>query len=489
MLACLMCSVWLAMAKVAAADATGAGDWPQYRGPSSSGASTNGPALASRWPKEGPRKLWETFLAGQNGGCWGSPSVAEGRAYLMIMAWQYPVNPENLKAVVALGVPAAAIEDLRTNGLYFNSVDDWLRKHGIPGDKKRAVQEALGPAEAIDRLACLDANTGKLLWKRDTFLNRCTGEKANWGTASVPCIWHGRVYGSLSKRTVYCVDAKTGQEVWSAKTGGNHASVAVAEGVVVSTGSGLVALEAETGAELWKGGSANGEYSPALWRFGGKMYVIYDTGGVGNPLRCKELATGKDVWGCEANCQSVAVEGTYMAAKCKGGTGGKGMLAIYSISLDKPQKIGEVDITDVAACPVICKGYVYYVGCGKAVCVDAATAKVKWEEPIPVSPRHDQKGNSYSGQSLIWSSPIVADGKLFAVLDAASGGHSNGGGTEPVGMFDANPEHFETLGVADAKLWGCTSPAVAGTKLFVHTATGLACFDLAPDGAERSVGR
>lgn len=386
-------------------------------------ARQHGPALASRWPAEGPPKLWEAFLAGAVGDCYGSPSVADGRVYMNIMDW-------------------------------------------------------MGTTQSCDSVVCLDAATGRLLWKKAFNLDKPRVR----GTASTPCIWKGRVYGGLSKRMIYCLDALTGKEVWTNQDyGGGHASVLVEDGVVVSTGAGrLVALDAETGAPLWKGPDVNSDYSPALWRHEGKTYAITSRGNGPQVLRCNELATGKELWTCLAICHTVAVEGDTLAAldyKAKSAITNrwmKGRLAIYKLSSSKPEKIGDVDLADVASCPILCNGYVYYEACSRLVCVEARTGVVKWSEPVECG------GTGVGISGRIWSSPVMEDGKLFAVLDHAKNGHPDGGGSEPIGMFDADPEHFEALGVVDAKMQGCTSPAVAGTRLFVHTATGIACFDLSP---------
>lgn len=465
-----------------------AGDWPQWRGPNTSGATSGGPPMAARWPKEGPPKLWETFLAGDNGSCWGSPSAAEGRVYVMVMAWEYKITDEAIKGLANQGLPASAIEDIRANGLNGYKEDAWLRKHKIPATQKKNIVEALGKPQSIDRIACLDADTGKIIWKKDYVLDVPWGPGGgSRGTACTPCIYNGRVYFSLSIPKILCLDAKTGEEIWSAaKVGGHYCSAVVADGVVISMGSGLIAQDADTGKQLWSGGAAAWDYTPAIWRRDGKTYMVYDTG---RALCCREVSTGKTVWTCEGHCQTPAVEGEYMAAVVKGGSGGKGSLAVYRISTtpkSTPEKITELDIVDVSACPIIANGYVYYVACGRAVCIEAKTGTVKWDQPIGVSKRLAATNNSYSGQSLIWSSPIIADGKLLTALDVPPFGHTNGGGNgESVGIFDANPDHFEALGVADAKLWGCTSPAVAGAKLFVHTATGVACFDLSPGATSR----
>ena len=478
--ATILCVAMLAVAGAAADDSAAVGEWPRWRGPNSSGASIGGPTLAAKWPAEGPPKQWETFLAGATGDCYGSPAAADGKVFMSLMAWQFLPTKESLATLPDLGVPPAAVEEITTKGLYAGSEEQWLRQYKIPLDKKAAILAALGKTRSIDRVAGLDAITGKVLWKMDYLLDAPGRAR---GTASTPCFWKGRVYGSQTKRAVYCIDATTGNEVWINKDcGGGFSSVVVEDGVVVATGSGvLTAMDAQTGKQLWTGGDVATDYSPAIWHHDGKTYVISSRGNGPQFLRCNEITSGKPLWTCPAIAHTAAIEGDYMAAldyNAKSAVPNRwmhGCLAIYRLSSNKPEKVGEVDLADAASCPIICHGYVYYTACGRAVCVEAKTGTVKWNEPIECG------GTGVGIRGRLWSSPLIADGKLFAVLDWAKNGGPDGGGTEPIGLFDANPEKFAALGVFNARLLGCTSPAVAGTKLFVHTTTGIACFDLAPD--------
>jgi hypothetical protein len=45
-------------------------------------------------------------------------------------------------------------------------------------------------------------------------------------------------------------------------------------------------------------------------------------------------------------------------------------------------------------------------------------------------------------------------------------------------MFKANPAKYEELGQFDAGVVECSSPTIAGGKLFVRAIDGIACYDL-----------
>src|SRR5438876_6784623 len=55
------------------------GDWPQWRGPDRTGISPE-TGLLKQWPEGGPKLLWK---ATDLGGGYSTPSVSNGRIYLM----------------------------------------------------------------------------------------------------------------------------------------------------------------------------------------------------------------------------------------------------------------------------------------------------------------------------------------------------------------------------------------------------------------------
>ena len=82
------------------------------------------------------------------------------------------------------------------------------------------IHERLGVAN------CLDAKTGKTLWKAEA-----PAEPTGRRSSSTPCVADGKVF-ALGGRQAYCVDAASGKPVWSAKLPGKGgaSSFLVAEG-------------------------------------------------------------------------------------------------------------------------------------------------------------------------------------------------------------------------------------------------------------------
>ncbi|HUW55181.1 MAG TPA: pyrrolo-quinoline quinone, partial [Planctomycetota bacterium] len=52
----MLVAAWIVLVSAAAF----AGDWPQWHGPNRDGTVLDSPPLVEEFPKEGPKKLWES---------------------------------------------------------------------------------------------------------------------------------------------------------------------------------------------------------------------------------------------------------------------------------------------------------------------------------------------------------------------------------------------------------------------------------------------
>lgn len=247
-------------AKEPASAAASGHDWPQWRGPDRNGAvPPGGPAIADKWPQEGPAKLWQSEpvasgppsgpAVGVSGAGLGSPVVAGGRVYL-----------------------------------YAN--------------------------DGQDVFYCFDAATGKTLWKK-TFAAPVSG------ASNTVCVAGEKLYGLGGGGTAYCLNAKTGDEIWKTPGLGGYkcSSFLVAEGKAVVLGEVLTALNADTGQVVWKQeqikSGKEGANSPALWKSGGKAYVIQNE--LERGVFCADLTDGRVVWKADGGSYSTAcIEGDRM---------------------------------------------------------------------------------------------------------------------------------------------------------------------------------
>ena len=332
----MMAAVLLAAAGQAPAqEPPAAAEWPCWRGPTGGGASPDCGLDLVRDPRD-LRLVWKSDEQDipngwmhPNGrgnigiaGGYGGPMVYGGRVYL---AWY---------------VPSGKVVD----------------KDALNAAKDKRPEKWL--TDADDVLLCLDAATGKTLWKA-VMQDRGQSHQLHMHCPlSGPVAAEGKVYWLGSGGWVHCVDAATGRPLWQSRLGkvANAVSAwkeagkvmlseagrrlpgvnkccfnscpAVADGVVAcndysdyagSRGNGealchgLAAFDANTGGELWSLPDAIGHItSPVVWTHKGKRYFIS-----AGPRRAVavEPQSGKVVW--EIRAPQVAPSA--MAAEVPGG--------------------------------------------------------------------------------------------------------------------------------------------------------------------------
>jgi outer membrane protein assembly factor BamB len=310
----------------------------------------------------------------------------------------------------------------------------------------------------VDTMLCLDAATGKEIWRKEMPFDRDWGKfgSGNLGPMSTPAIWGGKCYVT-GLMGLYCLSTKDGALLWQKKGCGVHSSVAVDDGVVygcIGT-QPLSAFDAETGKLLWRcPGVESTTASPALWKSGGKTYVIC-------AWWCVDGQTGRLLWrGNDWNIgygiTPVVVGDTVII--CSGA---------YKLTPEKPELLWKMppNANDPASSPLVYDGYLYWFwswyGGDIWTCLDLKTGELKW------------KMHSKVPASCAASSPVVVDGKII---------HPIGNGHDwyryQVEMLRATPEKYDLLGVFDPGATAFSSPAVADGKLYLRLWDGVACYDL-----------
>lgn len=134
-------------------------------------------------------------------------------------------------------------------------------------------------------LVALEAQSGAEVWRQPT-----------GGGDSSPLVVNGRVYCATWSGTFLARDAKTGGKVWDAQIGPSAFSApAWAQGLIVVglREGGVVALDADTGAERWRfQGLKRCGVTPLV--AGEAVFVAGDAG-----LFALNLADGKRIWAAE----------------------------------------------------------------------------------------------------------------------------------------------------------------------------------------------
>ncbi len=336
-------------------------------------------------------------------------------------------------------------------------LEKWLKEHEIQGPQRETVLRLVPTVNAgtKDTIFCLDAKTGKTLWKKE-YPNAPMPDGESSGS-STPAVYDGRCYAS-GCLALYCLDAKDGTEKWkSAPTnyGPNCSSPLLVDGmIVVRSGSklGLAAYDAKDGKLVWsenKIASGRGCSSSATaWVNDGKSYILCNDD---KQVFCLEAKTGKKLWSVPGgHAGSPVVSGDYLIT-----AGGR---AAYKMTPEKAEKVWDLGgVSGTTA--VIFDGHVYACSGRHFTCTKlVGDGKPLW----------DQVGNFSGGPWVEYGSSVLADGKLFTIGE---------GGL--LTMIKASPEKFELLGqVANSGAADCTTPAIADGMMFVRMKSGVACFDL-----------
>jgi outer membrane protein assembly factor BamB len=395
-----------------------AAEWTQFRGPGGLGISDE-KNLPFKWSSQ-ENIAWQAALPGPGA---SSPMVVAGRVYLTCYS--------------GYGLEAKAGEQKH------------LRRH----------------------LLCFDRTSGSLLWSKE-FEPRLPehdyqGEGSYHGyAAATPTSDGQRIYVFFGKSGVYCFDLH-GNEQWHVDVGDRTdgwgcgtSPILVGKLLLVnaSVESGsLIALDKLTGHEIWKAGGMNAAWdTPLVIETPHATEVIV---GVHKRLLSFAAADGRPLWNAEGIdryiCPSVVAHGDVVYAIGGGHTslavrtGGSGDVTA-SHTVWRQNKGSNV------SSPVYLDGHLYWAsdGGGFVCCQDAATGETIYQERLEPGP-----GN-------IWSSALLADGKIYFVSQRA--------GTYVVA---AKPK-FEQIShnvFADDDSRTNATPAVSDGQLFLRTDRNLYC--------------
>jgi outer membrane protein assembly factor BamB len=402
-------------------------DWPQFRGPFRNGFSPETGLLKS-WPDGGPKQLWTS--TGRGGG-YSSVAVVDGTVF---------------------------------------------------GTGKRT--------DGKEYIWALDEATGKEKWAAEFSDSRRVGY--NDGPRGTPTFANGKLYAVSTGGTLACVDANTGKLLWeksytkdfggSVPGWGYTESVLVDDGKVVCTpgsaSAALVALNANTGEVVWKTevknpGAARGYASMVKAEVGGvPMYVTLlgksDTAGVVGV----DARTGKLLWHYDkmmnttANIPSPVVKGDIVFCSTGYGAGAARLRMVPgpdgTVSVKELNFYSGTELQNHHGGMTLMGDYIYLGSQhskGFPVCVNIKTGEIEWAEKGPV------KGGDGS------ASTAGADGRVYFY-------YQNG----LVALIKADPKQYEVVSTfklpqpSNKNKW--PHPAIADGKLYLRDQDKLHCFDI-----------
>ncbi len=367
-----------------------AADWPHWRGPDRNGISRETGWL-DHWPANGPPVAWKAKV----GAGFSSVAVASGRLYTM------------------------------------------------------------GHANDHDTVWCLDTATGKVLWQHAYPAD--LGDKYfEGGTTGTPTVEGDRVFTLSRWGDVFCFEATTGKIVWSKnvqqETGlpvpgwGFSGSPLVHEKLLVlNVGDAGLALDKDTGAIVWKSADTDSGYSTPLpvQRDGQWLALL----GSGSSYVAVNLQTGAELWRVHwltefgVNAADPIVAGDRVFLSTGYGKGG----ALLQTGAAGPKTIWKTKALHTQMNPaVLLDGCLYGVdgdttGTASLKCLDLATGAEKWSWPglgsgalmaadgklivlsargelmvAPVSPaafKPTARAQVLGGKC--WTAPVLANGLIY----------------------------------------------------------------------------
>lgn len=414
-------------------------DWPQFRGPSGDGVVTSS-NLPTRWGGFEPI-AWQAQIPGHG---WSSPVVVGDRIWLttaeqtalptqarekklndsIYRDYRDQLQVHGAVTCLAIELAAASGEELRRIELFTR--DDPPPTHATNGYASPT------PAADGQRLichfgslgtACLELNSGKVLWQRRLLFDEITGPGSSPALhnniAIIPC-------DGADQQFVTGIDIHTGQTIWQTPRPKIEDQIGIHRRAFSTP---LIVKHGNRWEAIVPGAQWVAAYDPAsgkeLWRV---------NMGEGHATIPRPVAANGMVYVCSG----------YMKPKLLAiRLGGDGDVTATHVAWQHDKQVPEI------SSPVIVGSEIYFVSSvGIATCLDAQTGEVVW---------HHRLGGNFA------ASPLAADGKLYFV--------SREGVTT---VLKAGREYEE---LAKNQHFGQTlaSPAVCGDALLIRADRMLYC--------------
>jgi outer membrane protein assembly factor BamB len=404
---------------VAAAISVPAADWPQWRGPNRDGISQE-KDLLQRWPQEGPKLVWKATDIGSG---YSTPSVVGDRLYLLA---NDGLENEFVAAV-------SARDGKRIWSTRVGNVGQPNQMPRFPAARSTPTVEGdvLYAMGSDGDLACLDTDSGKILWRKQ-LRSDFGGLPGTWAYAESPLIDGDTLVATPggSDATLIALNKKTGDVIWKCPVpGGDEAGYASALAIEVGgirqyvqlLQKGLVGVEANTGKFLWR-------FDKPVSRFNANIPTPVFSDGV---AYAGSAGTGGGAVKLQANGGGVVAEPLYFEASLPTAIGGA-------------VKVGD---------------YLYGTTGAALLCLEFQTGQVKWKD-----------------RALGAASICFADSRLYL--------HGENG---EVALVEPSPEGYRELGRFTPpdppkrannmeKAWAY--PVVAGGKLYLRDHGCLWCYDV-----------
>ncbi len=337
-------------------------DWPQWLGPQRDGVWRE-TGIVAKFPAGGPKKLWSTPI----GGDYAGPAISAGKVYIQ-------------DRQLARGA----------------------KESSNPFDRKAV--------KGSERLLCLDAKTGKELWKYEYPSNYEISYPC--GPRGTPVVADGKVWALGAMGDLFCLDAATGKKLWHVNFPRDlqapvplwgFAASPLLDGdrlicLVGGPGGVAQAFDRNTGAVKWKALTLSspqaeiGYCPPRIFEAGGKRQLI-----IWHPesLNSLDPETGKVFWSepfkIKANLSIptpqladgyLLVSSFYNGSMCvKLDPKEPKATLVWKSSCRGEQPDQTTDLNAIMPTPYLRDGHIYGVcSYGELRCLELATGKRIWSD-------------------------------------------------------------------------------------------------------------
>jgi outer membrane protein assembly factor BamB len=324
----------------------------------------------------------------------------------------------------------------------------------------------MGNSNNQDTVWCLDARTGKELWRHD-YASQLGPQWYEGGPAATPTLDGERVFTISKWGNVFCLDIKKGTVLWSQdlrthgirpnRWGFAGSPLVWHDLVILNAGDAGTALNRDTGSLVWHNGTnAAGYASPTLFRSDqGEAVLIF----AAKDLVALDPGTGRELWrypfktDWDTNNSDPLVFGDsiFISSFSHG-------CALLSVKQGKPEAVYESKVLYNHLSPPLLLGEHLYGFSGEAKketdlrCIHLPSGELKWTRKEPA-----------------FGSLISAGGRLLVLSEKGE-----------LLMAEASASGFEVKERAKVLGGTCwTPPALADGLVYVRNAKGeVRCLEL-----------
>jgi outer membrane protein assembly factor BamB len=389
--------------------------WTGFRGPHRDGIYAE-QAISTNWPTTGLPKIWRQPI----GGGYGSFAIAENRAYTI-------EQRRDDEVVTAY--------DIQTGRELW--AHKWQSKFDerLSGEGPRATPTydegwiyAMG---GRGEFRCLEAATGKAVWKHDVILEN-NGDILTYGISASPLIVDNKVIvtaGGSNNKSIIAYSKKTGAIIWHSQndplayTSPMFTAFAGRAQILNVSSTRVMGLAPDDGKLLW-------QYP---W------HLQTGPGPIAQPVL---IATNRLLLSAGYGTGCMALEVTNSGAE----------LAARLLWKNK-------NLKNKFTSSVFWNGFVYGLDEDILTCLDAKSGERKWKD-----------GRYGYGQVLLAVNPKTQAAHLIVLS-----------GSGELALVKATPDAFEELArfqALEGKTWNY--PAIAAGKIYLRNAVEMACYQLAP---------